>query len=53
MTVWGLISKKKSFGFYLQQSDESRIFALHKICNIKHVMTVKHYVSVPCRHFLR
>ena len=41
----GVNLEEKSFGFYLQQSDERCIFALHKICNIKHVMTVKRYAS--------
>lgn len=49
----GVNLEEKSFGFYLQQSDERCIFALHKICNIKHVMTVRRYASAPCRHFLR
>ena len=40
---WVILLEEKSFDFYLQQSDESRIFALHKICNIKYVMTVRHY----------
>ena len=30
----GVNLEEKSFGFYLQQSDERCIFALHKICNI-------------------
>ena len=43
----GVNLEEKSFGFYLQQSDERCIFALHKICNIIYVTQIMEQLKNP------
>ena len=42
--VTDFLQKKRSK--YLAVSNKCLIFALHKICNIKHVMEVRHYGTI-------